>query len=456
MSRITKAKAASKNPEETSGWKPRITERVLPSGAVSFMADWWERKDDKRKDSKGYKHLTRQYPTRAELHTWLAAEHKTRSDKLAQAAAEAELVREAEKRGDNVVTLANLTPKERAALAQAIETIRAAGGRVETVADAADFYKSTHLQGAKKTIAEVVAEQLAEIEAGRRPATFMDRRRNLAPLVKDHGGELVAAMGRETARAWIMAANTLSMKAARKRALHALFNYAWEKGYVEANPAKKIKVDETSSEEVTILTPGDAAEVLRRAEEHAPRLVPYLAIGLFAGLRPMNELRGVVWERDIVWKAKKIKVTRKSSKNNRSRLVPISSNLLAWLKAVPKAQRRGNIFYSRRLLDWLTGREPKKDRRIKHPGKLAAALKKKGRPSRKRFEPLSWGQDIMRHTRTSYRLAETKNEPLVAYEGGHTLTIMKRHYANQTIPDADAKKFWNIMPTKAARKGKQT
>lgn len=444
MSRLTKAKAASKNPEETSGWKPRITERPLPSGAISYMADWWERKE--KGDGKGYWHRTRQFPTRAELDTWLAAEHKARSDKRAQEAAEAELVREAEKRGDNVVTLANLTPKERAALAQAIETIRAAGGRVEAVADAADFYKSTHLQGAKKTIAEVVAEQLAEIEAGRRPATFMDRRRNLAPLVKEYGGELVAAMGRETARAWIMAANTPSMKAARKRALHALFNYAWEKGYVEANPAEKIKVDKPALGEVSILSPGDAEEILRRAEEHAPRLVPYLAIGLFAGLRPMNELRGVVWERDIDWKGNTITVTRTSSKTARARLVPISANLRAWLGSVPKAQRKGNVFYSRRLLDWLTGREPKKDRRIKNPGKLAATLKKKGRPPRKRFKLLPWGQDIMRHTRTSYRLAETKNEPLVANEGGHTLAIMKLHYANQRIPDADVKKFWNIQP----------
>jgi integrase len=183
--------------------------------------------------------------------------------------------------------------------------------------------------------------------------------------------------------------------------------------------------------------------------------VPYLAIGLFAGVRPMNELRGIEWERDIDWQDNRIIVKRASSKTNRSRSVPMSENLRAWLEAVPKAKRKGRIFYSRRLLDWITGREPKQDRRIKRPGALAATYKKKGRKPRKRLPPLPWGQDIMRHTRTTYRLGETKNAALVAEEGGHTQAIMELHYVNRTIPQADVKKFWGIMPTPAGSKGRK-
>ena len=419
---------------EKSGWNPRISERTLPSGAISFQADWWERQPGDK-----YKHLTKQYKTRGELDAWLAEQHTRRSR-------EAKLVKAAEKRGDNVVTLANLSPTERAALAQAIETIRAAGGRVEAVADAATFYKETHLQGAKMTITEVVEEQLEEIRVGRRPATYMDRRRNLAPLVADHGPELAAAMTRATAREWILAANTLSMQAARKRALHALFSFAWAKGYVDGNPVAMIKVESPVRDEVSILSPEDAEEVLRRAEKHAPVLVLYLAIGLFAGLRPMNELRGLDWE-DIDLGGNRITVSRASSKTNRARLVPISPNLAAWLGAIPKAKRKGRIFYSRRLLDWITGREPREDKRIKKPGKQKKADKKAGKSLRKKFGSLPWGQDIMRHTRTSYRMAETKNAPMVAEEGGHTQQIMKLHYTNQRITDEAVKKFWAIMPT---------
>ena len=58
MSKVAKAaKPGKQTPEEASGWKPRITERALPSGAVSFMADWWERKEG----GKGYNHFSKQF-----------------------------------------------------------------------------------------------------------------------------------------------------------------------------------------------------------------------------------------------------------------------------------------------------------------------------------------------------------------------------------------------------------
>jgi len=452
MSKVSKAAKAGKTPEEMSGWNPRITERPLPSGNTAWQADWWEKRE---KPEKGFAHRKKQFPTRAGLDEWIAGEHKRRADKRAADERNAELARQAERRGDHVVTLANLAPTERAALAQAIEALRAAGGRVEAVADAVAVYRETHLQGAKKTVADVVEEQLEEIRDTRRPATYADRRRTLAPLVDELGAEMIGAVTRATARAWIMGANTPSMRAARKRALHALFAYAWAKDYVDGNPVAKIKVETPVRDEVEILRPEDAAEVLRRAEKHAPELVPYLAIGLFAGVRPMNELRGIVWERDIDWQDNRIIVKRASSKTNRARSVPMSKNLRAWLESVPKAKRKGRVFYSRRLLDWMTGREPIQDRRIKRPGALAATYKKKGRKPRKRLPPLPWGQDIMRHTRTTYRLGETKNAALVAEEGGHTQAIMELHYVNRTIPQSDVKKFWSIMPTPTGSKGRK-
>jgi len=168
----------------------------------------------------------------------------------------------------------------------------------------------------------------------------------------------------------------------------------------------------------------------------------------------MNELRGVVWERDIDLAGGNITVRRASSKTNRARLVPISPNLLAWLETVPPSRRKGGIYYSRRLLDWIAGKEPRQDRRIAEPGKIKRKAKADGKKTRPEFEPIAWGQDILRHTRTSFRLAQTQNAPMVAEEGGHTLAIMRQHYVNRTIRAAEVKAFWNILPTKAARKSK--
>lgn len=436
-------KAEEKPLADLSGWNPRISYR---KERKAWLADWWE-----PREGGGYYHRKHQEETRPDLDAWIEAEQRERisDDKL---------IHRSERRGNNVVTLANLTPKEKAALADALASLRAAGGGAHSLADAARTYAKTHLTGAKKKIWRIVGEHLRTVRQRRRPATYADRRRNLAPLVAEHGRKLAATFTAAQAEDWIFAANTESMTAARRRAAHAVFEFATRRGYIERNPVATVeRIEPPAREEVCILTATDAAELMRRAKEHAPALVPYLAIGLFAGLRPMNELRGVTWERDIDLDAGNITVRRASSKTNRARLVPISPNLRAWLETVPPSRRKGGIYYSRRLLDWIAGKEPRQDRRVAQPGKIKRKAKADGKKTRMEFEPIPWGQDILRHTRTSYRLAQTKNAPLVAEEGGHTLAIMKLHYANRTLADTEVEKFWNILPTPARgqrRKGK--
>ncbi len=443
MGKVAKTKKPSKaaKPVE-SEWTPRISQRTLANG-TAWRADWWER----GAADGNYVHRSKQCPTRAELDDWIEGERKER-------AKDDKLTRKADKRRDSIVALANLTPKERAALAAAVASLRAAGGGADVLADAVKVYAKTHLTGARKKVWRIVGEHLRIVRQRRRPATYADRRRNLAPLVAEHGRKLAATFSPAQAEDWIFAASTDSMRAARRRALHAVFEFAMRRGYVERNPVATVeRVEPPPRDEVCILTAANAAELMGRAEKHAPALVPYLAIGLFAGLRPMNELRGLDW-RDIDLEGGNITVRRASSKTNRARLVPISPNLRAWLETVPPSRRTGSIYYSRRLLDWIAGKEPRQDRRIAEPGKIKRAAKKKGKKTRMEFEPIPWGQDVLRHTRTSFRLAQTKNAPLVAEEGGHTPAIMRQHYANRTLRAADVELFWNILPTKAARKSK--
>lgn len=444
MSKIAKPKKTGKaGKPATPEWTPRISQRTLANG-TAWRADWWER----GASGGDYVHRSKQCGTRAELDEWIEAERKER-------AKDDKVTRRADKRRDTIVTLANLSPKEKAAIAAAVASLRAAGGGAEVLADAVKVYAKTHLTGARKKVWRIVGEHLRIVRQRRRPATYADRRRNLAPLVADHGRKLAATFSPATAEDWIFAANTDSMRAARRRAAHAVFEFAMRRGYIDRNPVATVeRVEPAPRDEVCILTAADAAELMSRAEKHAPALVPYLAIGLFGGLRPMNELRGVVWERDIDLAGGNITVRRASSKTNRARLVPISPNLRAWLETVPPSRRKGGIYYSRRLLDWIAGKEPRQDRRIAEPGKIKRKAKADGKKTRPEFEPIAWGQDILRHTRTSYRLAQTQNAPMVAEEGGHTLAIMRQHYVNRTIRAAEVKAFWNILPTKAARKSK--
>lgn len=438
MGKVSKTKKDGKlTPSEE--WSPRVSKRKQ-SGGTAWRADWWERGALGK-----YMHRSKQFRDRTALVDWIEQERRAR-------ARDSALTRRADRRGDSIVTLANLSPKEKAALASAVASLRAVGGGADVLADAVRTYAKTHLTGARKKIWRIVGEHLRIVRQRRRPATYADRRRNLAPLVAEHGRKLAATFSSAMAEDWVFGANTDSMRAARRRAAHALFEFARRRGYINSNPVTTVeRVEPPPRDEVCILTAVDAAELMSRAEKHAPALVPYLAIGLFAGLRPMNELRGLDW-RDIDLDGGTVTVRRASSKTNRARLVPISPNLRAWLETVPPSRRTGQIFYSRRLLDWLAGKKPRRDRRIKNPGKI----KQSGAIKRIDFAPLPWGQNILRHTRTSFRLAQTNNAALTAEEGGHTAAIMKQHYANRTIRPADVAAFWNILPTKAARKSKGT
>lgn len=437
-------KALGERMAEKSGWRPWFTVRPLATGGDSLVVNWKEREPDR-----GWKLTRRQFRDRAEMDTWVREQHTIRGR-------ESGLTRQAEKRGDSIVTLAKMPPAVRAAVLVAVATIRDAGGDPRDIAQAAHLYVEMKLTGARKKIWRIVGEHLKAIRQRRRPATYQDRRRNLLPLLRDHGRRLAATFTTAQAEDWTMAANTETTRVARRRALHALFEFARKRGYIRENPVSTVeKIEPPIREAVQILSPADAAELMRRAEEHAPELVPYLAIGLFAGLRPMNELRRLSWD-DVLWNIGKIRVSRASSKTNQPRFVPMADNLKAWLETVPKADREGQIFYSRRKLDWLLGREPRRDRRIKNPGKIIRKAELEGkRVPRLTFEPLPWGQDILRHSRTSYRLAQTHNVAMVAAEGGHTAYIMRLHYANQEITEEDAKAYWNIRPKAASRRGRK-
>lgn len=78
--------------------------------------------------------------------------------------------------------------------------------------------------------------------------------------------------------------------------LNAFFNFAIRKSYASGNPIEKIDRVRLDRQEIAILTPNEVRRLLFAAREHVPELVPYLAIGIFAGVRP-TELKWLTWER---------------------------------------------------------------------------------------------------------------------------------------------------------------
>ncbi len=444
-------KPKAENLAKPGAWIPRISKRVLPSGAVVWIADWWE-----KRTGGGYTHRRKQVPTRAEMDDWVAGEAK-------RLKAETNLLRKAERRGDNVITLSNLSPIERASLVRAVETIRKEGGRLEAIEQAAKVYADAYLTGAKITVAALLDEHLKNLEQlHKRPPTIRDRRLYLASFVEAYGDNLAATVTRKQAEAWILGANTVSKQASRYRALHALFRFGVRRKYFSENPVAGLdKPPERPPDRVDIFTPAEAEAVLRAAQEREPRLVAFLAVGMFAGLRPQNELARLNWS-DINLETGKITVTRSTSKTDRVRHVEIQPNLRAWLESVPKARRKGLVYSSRRALFRVLGREwPQDKRKAERAAKAVRAAKlghklpgPKPEPKLKlKGKPLRWSSDIMRHSFCTYRQAVLKDIGKLCFEAGNTPDVAKAHYLNPRVSEAEVKKYWAIMP---AKKGSKT
>src|SRR4029450_6724050 len=121
-----------------------------------------------------------------------------------------------------------------------------------------------------------------------------------------------------------------------RRVLIVAFNFAKENGYCVGNPAgrtAKAKVIETA---VGILTVDQTARLLERAPAE---LVPYVAIGAFAGLR-RAELERLDWK-EVDLQSGLIEVTASKAKSARRRFVKIRPNLAKWLQS--HAKLSGNV-----------------------------------------------------------------------------------------------------------------
>ncbi len=197
------------------------------------------------------------------------------------------------------------------------------------------------------------------------------------------------------------------------------FNIARERGYSASNPAEKSARAKVVESAVGILTVEETARLLESA---SPELLPYVAIGAFAGLR-RAELERLDW-RKIDLQSGLIEVTAKKAKSARRRFVRIQPNLTKWLQ--PYAQLSGNV-------------TSPKYRELLDAARDAAGIE-------------AWPRNALRHSFASYHLARFNDAPLLALELGHTSAhLVFKHY-RQVVKPKLAERYWKIAPAPAGRK----
>ena len=197
------------------------------------------------------------------------------------------------------------------------------------------------------------------------------------------------------------------------KAVNTLMSFAESRGYIHkgSNPMRGTEpVRGGTVGEIGIITVDQMRHLLTTAPAG---LVPFLAIGAFAGLR-VSEIERIEWK-DIDLPGGWIVVAADRAKTAQRRLVPIQPNLSAWLNL--------------------------------HKGKGPVAD-----PLEKRNMIEKWGarwpMNGLRHSYISYRLACIQDVGKVALEAGNSPTKIFSNYRELVKPDQGAAWF-DIQPLDA-------
>jgi integrase len=201
--------------------------------------------------------------------------------------------------------------------------------------------------------------------------------------------------------------------------INTLFEYAKRKRHLPSDHdelSRVARMDNGEDGPIAIFTLEEMKALLDAADES---LVPFIAIGGFAGLRS-SEIQRLDWldvkfDSDcIIVQKGKVKQRGKSR-----RVVPMLPNLKKWLK--PFAQKSGQIWpHSKPYL---------------YEALATVATKAE----------VGWKSNALRHSFVSYRVAQIKNIPQVAYESGNSPQIIDSNY-RELVTEKDAKNWFAMLP----------
>jgi integrase len=316
--------------------------------------------------------------------------------------------------------------RQRAEYSQCIEKLRPFG---KTISDAVQFYLP-HLHATNRTCTAVeLADELLKAKLADRASRryLEDLRSRLGQFAAVFNGKPVAEITSTEIDSWLRG---LSDKETGKpiasttrnnfrRVLITGFNFAKEHGYCVGNPAEKTAKAKQIESAVGILTVDQTARLLESA---ASELLPYIAIGAFAGLR-RAELERLDWQ-EVDLQSGLIEVTARKAKSARRRFVRIQPNLAKWLQ--PYAQLSGNV-------------TPTNYRELLDVAREEAGIHE-------------WPQNALRHSFASYHLARFNDAAALALELGHTNSNLVFQHYRQLVKPKQAERYWKIAKAAAGKK----
>jgi integrase len=277
-------------------------------------------------------------------------------------------------------------------------------------------YALTHLRQQEQSIPinDAVKELVAmKRKAGKSQRYCHDLELRLGRFVKAFDKRTVAGLSAKDLDGWLAGlAVAPGTRNTFRRDLRTLFSFCEKRGYCADNEAAKTERANYTDAPPGILTVAEAAALLAASPSE---ILPYVAIGMFAGLRAA-ELEKLDWA-EVDLHSKLIEVTASKSKTKKRRHVKISNNLARWLRPFSKSS-----------------------------GPVApVGLRKKFDSAKEKAGLNDWPQNALRHSFASYHLAKHANAAALSLEMGNSPQIVFAHY-RELVKPAEAEKFWKLTP----------
>ncbi len=299
-----------------------------------------------------------------------------------------------------------------------------------TLKQAVDFFISRNPAGMpKKTVQEAVDEIIAiKTKAGKSDVHLKDLTSRLGAFATAAQMNISDVSG-STIEAYLDAMEaTGRTKLNHFRHIRTLFRFCVRRKYLSKEALEEIEAVEKPKEDLTDIQIFSPEEIRVALDTVRPELVPWLAIGAFAGLRSA-ELQRLDWSK-VNLKERHIEVTAAIAKTASRRLVPITDNLAAWLADHAKESGPVTPFDNMaKQIGWLVD-------------DVNEVLRTSKNPALKKFE---WKRNALRHSFISYRLAVLKDVAQVSLDAGNSPNMVFRHY-RQLVTENEGKKWFDTNP----------
>jgi integrase len=288
-----------------------------------------------------------------------------------------------------------------------------------TITEAVDYF----LKHAKPPAGGKSLKQTIELfmrtkrQEGLRPTYLRIQESVLGYFAATFGERAVHEIGHVEIKEWLLSQSwALRTRRNRQRDLGNLFGFAIREGLCALNPISRLGVPKFEEPPPGILTVDQVGALLKVTSTGPAPLLPFTAIGLFAGLRTA-ELERLDW-REIDLTHRTIEVTAQKAKTRARRIVDISDNLASWLASHTKASGPvAPLTYSKAF---------------------TRARKAAG------IDP--WPHNALRHSFASYHLAHHRNAHATALQLGHHSTSQLFASYRELVKPKDATAFWELAP----------